>query len=85
MNTSDKIINELAVQLANKSIESANYKVFYDEAQEKLVEVQTQLEQAQAQLEQAQNQLNKVNQVLEADEALKDLFDEVAEKLEKEK
>ncbi|VMF13680.1 Uncharacterised protein [Streptococcus pneumoniae] len=78
METTDKIINELAVQLANKAIEQANYKIFYDEAQEKLVEVQTQLEQAQI-------QLNKVNQVLEADEALKDLFDEVAEKLEKEK
>lgn len=78
METTDKIINELAVQLANKAIEQANYKIFYDETQEKLVEVQ-------AQLEQAQIQLNKVNQVLEADEALKDLFDEVAEKLEKEK
>nr|DAS31395.1 MAG TPA: hypothetical protein [Caudoviricetes sp.] len=78
METTDKIINELAVQLANKAIEQANYKIFYDEAQEKLIEVQTQLEQAQI-------QLNKVNQVLEADEALKDLFDEVAEKLEKEK
>lgn len=77
MNTSDKVINELAVQLANLSVESANYKVFYNEAQEKLVEVQTQLEQAQI-------QLKKVNQVLEADEALKDLFDEVANELEKE-
>lgn len=78
MNTTDKIINELAVQLANKSIETANYKVFYDEAQEKLVEVQTQLEQAQAQLE-------RINSVLDADDALKELFDEVAEKLEAEK
>lgn len=84
MNTTDKIINELAVQLANKAIEQANYKIFYDEAQEKLVEAQAQLEQAQTQLEQAQNQLNKVNQVLEAGEALKDLFDEVANELEKE-
>lgn len=84
MNTSDKIINELALQLADKSIEQANYKIFYEETQEKLAESQAQLEQAQAQLEQAQNQLNKVNQVLEADEALKDLFDEVANELEKE-
>lgn len=71
METTDKIINELAVQLANKAIEQANYKVFYDEAQEKLVEVQAQLEQAQA-------RLNEVSQTLEADEALKELFDEVA-------
>lgn len=70
MNTADKIINELALQLADKSIEQANYKIFYEETQEKLVEAQTQLAQ--------------VNSVLEADEALKELFDEIAEKLEKE-
>lgn len=84
METTDKIINELAVQLANKAIEQANYKIFHEEAQEKLVEVQKQLVEVQAQLEQAQIQLNKVNQVLETDEALKDLFDEVANELEKE-
>lgn len=78
MNTVDKIVNDIAQKLANAIVEASNYKVLYEEAQEKLVEVQ-------AQLEQAQIQLNKVNQVLEADEALKDLFDEVAEKLEKEK
>lgn len=77
MNTTDKIINEMATQLANEAIERANYKVFFDEAQEKLVEVQTQLEQAEA-------QLARVNKVLEADEALKELFDEIADKLEKE-
>ena len=75
METTDKIINELAVQLANKAIEQANYKIFYDEAQEKLVEVQAQLEQVQAQLEPAQAQKG---------EALKELFDEVANKLEEE-
>lgn len=77
METTDKIINELAVQLANKAIECANYKVFYEETQEKLVEVQ-------AQLGQAQEQLEKINKVLESDKDLKDIFDEVAEKLEKE-
>lgn len=84
MNTTDKIINELAVQLANKAIEQANYKIFYDETQEKLVEAQAQLEQTQAQLEQTQAQLERVNKVLEKGEALKELFDEVANKLEKE-
>lgn len=77
MDTTDKIINELAVQLANKAIEQANYKIFHEEAQEKLVE-------AQARLEEQQAQLARVNNVLEADEALKELFDEVADKLEKE-
>ena len=77
MNTTDKIINEMAIQLANEAIERANYKVFFDEAQEKLVE-------KEAQLEQAETQLARVNKVLEADEALKELFDEIADKLEKE-
>lgn len=78
MNTADKIINELALQLADKSLEQANYKIFYEETQEKLVE-------AQAQLEQAKMQLARVNKVLEADEAFKELFDEIAEKVEAEK
>lgn len=57
MNTTDRIINDVAVQLANKVIECANYKVLYKEAQE---------------------QLARINNVLESDEALKELFDEVA-------
>ena len=71
MNTTDKIINEMAIQLANEAIERANYKVFFEEAQEKLAE--------------SQAQLARVNKVLEADEALKELFDEIAEKVEAEK
>ena len=59
MNTTDKIINDVAVQLANKIIECANYKAHYEEVQE---------------------QLARINSVLEADEALKELFDEVAQK-----
>lgn len=59
MNTTDKIINDIAVQLANKIIECANYKAYYEEVQE---------------------QLARINNVLEADEALKELFDEVAQK-----
>lgn len=59
MNTTDKIINDVAVQLANKIIECANYRAHYEEVQE---------------------QLARINSVLEADEALKELFDEVANK-----
>lgn len=33
MNTQDKVINDLAIQLANKTIECANYKALYEEAQ----------------------------------------------------
>lgn len=71
MNTVDKIVNDIAQKLANSIVEATNYKVLYEEAQENLAETQTQLEQAQA-------RLNEVSRTLEADEALKELFDEVA-------
>ena len=70
MNQADKVINEIAVQFANSTIERANYKVLYEEAQAKLKETQ--------------EQLFKVNKILQSDEKLKELFDETAEKLEKE-
>ena len=44
MNTVDEVINDLAIQLANKAIECANYKALYKEAQ-------TQLQQLQAEKE----------------------------------
>ena len=68
MNTVDKFVNEISQNLANAIVEATKYKVFHEEAQEKL----------------AESQLARVNNVLEADEALKELFDEIAEKLEKE-
>lgn len=41
MNTQDKIINDLAIQLANKTIECANYKALYEEALEKIKQLQS--------------------------------------------
>ena len=70
MNTLEKFINELSQKLANSIVEATNYKILYEEAQEELVEMQA--------------RLNEVSQTLEADEALKELFDEVAQNLEKE-
>jgi hypothetical protein len=64
MNTVDKIVNDIAQKLANAIVEATNYKVLYEEAQ--------------AQLAETQARLNEVSQTLEADEALKELFDEVA-------
>lgn len=73
MDTVNKIIRDISQKLASVIVEATNYKVLYEEAQEKLAETQAQLEQAQA-------RLNEVSQTLEADEALKELFDEVANK-----
>ncbi|WP_270615737.1 hypothetical protein [Streptococcus koreensis] len=72
MDTVNKIISDISQKLASAIVEASNYKVLYEEAQENLAETQAQLEQAQA-------RLNEVSQTLEADEALKELFDEVAQ------
>lgn len=40
MNTADKIINDLAIQLANKTIECANYKALYEEVQAQFQQLQ---------------------------------------------
>lgn len=68
MNTTDKIINDVAVQLANKIIECANYKALYEEVSEEYKCVN--------------ELLSKFNDVLDSDKDLKDLFDETAKKLE---
>ena len=48
MNTQDKVINDLAIQLANKTIECANYKALYKEAQTQLQQLQAEKEEKEA-------------------------------------
>lgn len=45
MNTADEVINDLAIQLANKAIECANYKALYKEAQMQLQQLQAEKEE----------------------------------------
>lgn len=45
MNKTDKIINDLAIQLANKTIECANYKALYEEVQEQLQQLQAEAQE----------------------------------------
>jgi len=45
MNTADKVINDLAIQLANKTIECANYKALYEEVQAQLQQLQAEKEE----------------------------------------
>lgn len=66
MNTTDKIINELAIKIANLTVENANFKALYNEALEEN--------------ERLKQSLERVNNVLENDKDLKELFDEVANK-----
>ena len=70
MNTVDKIVNEISQKLANSIVEVTNYKVLYEEASEEYKRVN--------------ELLSKFNSVLDSDQALKDLFDEASQKLEKE-
>nr|DAS50790.1 MAG TPA: hypothetical protein [Caudoviricetes sp.] len=70
MNTVDKIVNDISQKLANSIVEASNYKVLYEEANEENKRVN--------------ELLSKFNSVLDSDEALKSLFDEASQKLEKE-
>lgn len=47
MNTQDKVINDLAIQLANKTIECANYKALYEEAQTQIQQLQSDKEKGE--------------------------------------
>lgn len=70
MNAVDKIVNEISQTLANAIVEASKYKVLYEEASEEYKRVN--------------ELLSKFNDVLDSDQALKDLFDEASQKLEKE-
>ena len=70
MDTVNKIVNEISQKLANSIVEATNYKVLYEEANEEYRRVN--------------ELLSKFNDVLDSDKDLKDLFDEAAQKLEKE-
>ena len=69
MNTQEKVINNLGIQLANKTISEAFSLAERDEAQE--------------QFKQIHEQLEKINKVLQSNDELKALFDKVAEELDK--
>ena len=56
----------MAIKVANLTVESANFKVLYNEALEEN--------------ERLKQSLERVNNVLENDKDLKELFDEVANK-----
>lgn len=68
MDTVNKIINDISQKLANAIVEASNYKVLYEEASEEYKRVN--------------ELLAKFNDVLDSDQALKELFDETAQKLE---
>ena len=71
MNISEKVIQNLGIQLTNKTIDEAFSLAERDELRE--------------QLQEAHGQLEKINKVLQSNDELKALFDKVAEELDKPK
>ena len=70
MNTTDKVINQLAIELANKTVNGAYDKVERDEALAELKNIKLGFE--------------KINEILQSDEQLKNLYEEVkARQIEK--
>ena len=68
MDTVNKIISDISQQFANAIVEASKYKVLYEETNEEYKRVN--------------ELLSKFNDVLDSDQALKELFDETAQKLE---
>ena len=70
MDTVNRIVHEISQNLANAIVEATKYRVLYEEKSEENKRVN--------------ELLSKFNGVLDSDKDLKDLFDEAAQKLEKE-
>lgn len=71
MDTVDKIVNDIAQKLANAIVEGSNFRILYEGTNEEL--------------KHANDLLTRFNNVLDSDQALKELFDETAKKLEEQK
>ena len=69
--TYQRILNKVSFKLANSEMVSAQYEALYEESQE--------------QCKRSNDLLTKFNKVLDSDPALKELFDETAQKLEEQK
>ena len=80
MNTQDKVINNLGVQIANKSISEAFSLADRDEALVELQQVRDERDKALADLENIKLGFEEMNKILQSDERLKNLYEEVKTK-----
>lgn len=84
MNTTDKVINQLAIELANKTVNGAYDKVERDEALAELQQVKNERDEALTSLENIKLGFEGMNKILQSDEQLKNLYEEVkARQIEK--
>ena len=84
MNKTDNVINQLAIELANKAVNGAYDKAERDEALAELQQVKNERDEALASLENIKLGFEGMNKILQSDERLKNLYEEVkAEQNEK--
>lgn len=84
MSTVDNVINQLAIELANKTVNGAYDKVERDEALAELQQVKNERDEALADLENIKLGFEGMNKILQSDERLKNLYEEVkAKQIEK--
>lgn len=84
MNTTENVINQLAIELANKTINGAYDKAERDEALAELQQVKNERDEALADLENIKLGFEGMNRILQSDEQLKNLYEEVkARQIEK--
>lgn len=77
MSTVDNVINQLAVELANKTINRAYDKAERDEALAELQQVKNERDEALAELNNIKLGFEGMNKILQSDEQLKNLYEEV--------
>nr|DAN63604.1 MAG TPA: hypothetical protein [Caudoviricetes sp.] len=77
-------IGQKAVIIATLQTQVKNYQGYSQKLEDEMQELQKAKDEAQEKLFEVQAQFGKINKVLESDKDLKDIFDEVANKLEKE-
>lgn len=80
MNTADKVINNLGIQLANKIISEAFTLTERDEVLAELQQVKTERDEALADFKNIKASFEKINEILQSDERLKNLYEEVKDK-----
>ena len=84
MNKTDNVINQLAIELANKTVNGAYDKAERDEALAELQQVRDERDEALRNLEKIKLVFEGMNEILQSDEQLKNLYEEVkARQIEK--
>ena len=80
MNTTDKVINNLGIQLANKIISEAFTLTERDEALAELQQVKAERDEALTDFKNIKASFEKINEILQSDERLKNFYEEVKNK-----